>query len=89
MAAITTENIRNIALIGHTGAGKTSLAEAMLYKAGATNRLGSVNDGTSVLDFTEEEKEKKSTYHSAACYLTHKHTHINAHSHPLAVAYCN
>jgi len=88
MAAITTENIRNIVLVGHNGAGKTTLAEAMLFKAGMTNRLGSVNDGTSVLDFTDEEKEKKSSYHSATCYLTHKGSHINIIDTPGASDFC-
>jgi elongation factor G len=50
-------DIRNIALLGHKGAGKTSLAEAMLYVAGATARLGRVDDKTSGLDDTGEEKE--------------------------------
>lgn len=55
------QKIRNFALLGHNGSGKTSLAEAMLFKAKATSRLGSVDDGTSVLDFDEDEKERKST----------------------------
>jgi elongation factor G len=77
MASFTTENIRNIVLVGHNGAGKTTLAEALLFKTGVTNRLGSVNDGTSVLDFTDEEKEKRSSYHSSLCHITHRGTHIN------------
>ena len=88
MTAITTENIRNVALIGHTGSGKTSLAEAMLHKAGATTRLGSVNDGTSVLDFTDEEKEKRSSYYSATCYLTHVGTHLNIIDTPGSGDFC-
>ena len=88
MAAITTENIRNIVLIGHTAAGKTTLAEAMLFKAGATNRLGSVNDGTSILDFTDEEREKKSSYHSAIGYLTHAGAHINVIDTPGSGDFC-
>ena len=43
--------IRNIALAGHNGSGKTSLAEALLYKAGATDRLGKTADGTTVCDY--------------------------------------
>ena len=88
MTAIATENIRNVALIGHTGSGKTSLAEAMLHKAGATTRLGSVNDGTSVLDFTDEEKEKRSSYYSATCYLTHAGTHLNIIDTPGSGDFC-
>ena len=49
------ENIRNIVLMGHGGSGKTSLGEAMLFDSGATTRTGSINDGTTVADFDEEE----------------------------------
>ena len=51
MAQYTAENIRNIALAGHGSAGKTSLAEALLFKAGATDRLGKVLDANTVCDF--------------------------------------
>ena len=47
--------IRNIALAGHNGSGKTSLAEALLFKAGATDRLGKTADGTTVCDYDPEE----------------------------------
>ena len=47
--------IRNIALAGHNGSGKTSLAEAILYKAGASDRLGKTADGTTVCDYDPEE----------------------------------
>ena len=46
MKVYTTDKIRNIALLGHSGSGKTILAEAMLHATGATNRLGRVEDGT-------------------------------------------
>ncbi len=51
-------NIRNIAIIGHGSCGKTSLAEAMLFTAGKINRLGKVDDGSSALDFEEEEIQR-------------------------------
>jgi len=51
----TTDKIRNIVLLGHNGCGKTSLAEAMLFNTGATNRLGRVEDGNTVSDYDEEE----------------------------------
>ncbi len=61
-------DIRNVALAGHGASGKTSLADALLFAAGATNRKGSVDDGTSVLDVDEEEKRRHFTID---CHLGH------------------
>ena len=67
--------IRNLALIGHGGCGKTSLAEALLFTAGATSRLGKVDDGSSVLDFEPEEIKRKITISTAFHhYSWKKHT---------------
>jgi elongation factor G len=57
--------VRTFAIISHGGAGKTSLAEAMLFGAGATTRLGKVDEGSSVLDFEPEEIKRKATISSA------------------------
>lgn len=58
MKAYQTENIRNLALIGHSGSGKTNLTEAMLYLTGVTKRQGKVADKNTVSDFTKEEMER-------------------------------
>jgi elongation factor G len=70
-----TAQIRNLVLIGHGGCGKTSLAEALLFGAGATSRLGKVDDGSSVLDYEPEEIKRKITISSAFHhYNWKKHT---------------
>lgn len=61
-------SIRNVALVGHSGAGKTQLTSALLFDAGAVNRLGRVDDGTTVTDYDEEEIARK---HTLACSLAH------------------
>ena len=71
------DQIRNIVLLGHGGTGKTSLAEAMLHKTGATNRLGSVDDKTSVCDYYDEEKEHQHSILSALVHANHTGTQIN------------
>ena len=66
MAEYITTNIRNIALMGHGGEGKTTLTEAMLFAAGIIDRQGKVEDGTTVTDFEPEENKRKCSI-SAAC----------------------
>lgn len=60
----------SVGLIAHAGAGKTTLAEALLYRAGAIKKMGSVDDGTSVLDYEAEERDRKSSLNTALAHLT-------------------
>lgn len=72
-----TGDIRNIVLLGHGGSGKTSLAEAFLHLTGATNRLGSVDEKTSVCDFYDEEKEHQHSIQSSIVHVSHVGKLIN------------
>jgi elongation factor G len=69
MAKYRVEDIRNIALVGHRAAGKTSLADALLFKAGALDRRGSVDEGTSVSDYDEEEHKRKFSIDTSVLHL--------------------
>ena len=77
MTQYTAENIRNIALAGHGSAGKTSLAEALLFKAGATDRLGKVLEANTVCDFDPEEVKRKVSVSLAVAPLAWKNKKIN------------
>ncbi len=68
MKNVSVENTRNFALIGHSGDGKTSLGEALLFRAGATRELGKVDDGSSVLNFLPEEKDRHTATVSSSVY---------------------
>ena len=72
-----TKDIRTIVLLGHGASGKTSLVESMLFKAGATMRLGSVEDGTSVADYDADAKEKRHTIDSSILHCNWKGREIN------------
>ncbi|HXD19909.1 MAG TPA: elongation factor G [Vicinamibacterales bacterium] len=69
--------IRNVAVVGHGGCGKTQLVSAMLFAAGAVNRLGKVDEGTTVTDFDEEEIARKHTLSSSLAYAEWQKTKIN------------
>lgn len=71
------EDIRNIVLLGHGGAGKTSLVEAILHTTGVTNRLGTIEDKSTVCDYDDEEKHRGNSIHSALAYTTFDGKHIN------------
>ena len=58
MKVYTTEALRNVTLVSHQGAGKTSLAEAMLFNSGATTRIGTIEQGTTISDYDEEETRR-------------------------------
>ncbi len=64
MKDIAVTDVRNFVLMGHTASGKTTLADAMLYKMGINDRLGSVDQGTSLGDYTDEEKSRKTTIYA-------------------------
>jgi elongation factor G len=70
-------NIRNVAVVGHGGSGKTQLASAMLFDAGTVNRLGKVDDGTTVTDFDDEEIARKHTLSSSLAHLEWNKTKVN------------
>lgn len=71
MALHAIGDIRNVALVGHSASGKTSLGEAILHKTGATTRLGHIDDGTSHLDYDEESKERRHSVDSTFFHVQH------------------
>lgn len=75
--SINFDSIRNIAVVGHSGEGKTTLCEAMLFNGGVIDRMGKVTDGTTVSDFDDLEKAKKMSIYTACSNLTWKGVKIN------------
>jgi elongation factor G len=77
MPAVEPGKIRNVAVVGHRGTGKTSLVEAMLFQAGATNRLGVVEQGTTVSDWDEDEQARQMSIADTLCHLEWHERKIN------------
>jgi elongation factor G len=73
----TTQDIRNVALVGHAAGGKTLLLEALLLEAGITRTKGSLQRGTTVSDFDEQERRLQHSLEAAICGFDHRSTHVN------------
>ena len=77
MKVYDAQSLRNVALVGHSGAGKTQLLSALLFDAGAVNRLGRVDEGTTVTDYDEEEITRKHTLSASLAYVEWNRSKIN------------
>lgn len=77
MKEYQTSKIRNVALVGHNGSGKTTFVERALFSTGATNRMGSVQAGTAVMDFDEEEVDRNSSVSASLAPIEFKGTKLN------------
>src|SRR5918999_3931198 len=77
MPVFEPSKIRNVAVIGHRGTGKTSLVESMLFQAEAVNRLGSVGASSTVSDWDEEEQRRQMSLSASLCHLEWQGRKIN------------
>ena len=77
MPAVEPGKIRNLAVAGHRGTGKTSLVEALLFQSGATTRLGTVEAGTTVSDWDEEERKRQLSLQASICHVLWRESKLN------------
>jgi len=77
MVKVDAGNIRNVAIVAHSGAGKTSLSEAILFNSGAIDRVGTVEGGNTTMDYEPEETDRKISVTSAVAFCDWKNTRLN------------
>src|SRR3989338_11375560 len=77
MADFLAKDIRNLILLGHSGCGKTTLAEALIYSGGAIPKMGTIAEGTTVSDYHEDEKERKCSLGSSLLSFVYSSKKIN------------
>lgn len=77
MKEYTVDKIRNVGLVSHGGVGKTSLAEAILFSGGETNRLGTIDDGTTISDYSSDEIDRKISISTSLLHLGWKNHKVN------------
>ena len=78
MDVFRTDRIRNVVLLGHGGAGKTTLTEAMAYLSGITNRLGKVTDGNTISDYDKEEIKRKFSISTSTVPVVWDKVHLDS-----------
>src|ERR687888_1975887 len=77
MPVVEPGKIRNVAVVGHRGTGKTSLVEAMLFQSGAVNRLGTIEAGSTVSDWDEDEQRRRMSLSASLCHVDWQGRKIN------------